>query len=399
MLLLVTVTGVLATAFLAWLFWQRTEMAASAGYLRGLERENGGLRADVTRLGAEKQLLSGFLGVLPALAQELRYATTERQITSTLLDTLVSTIEPREAVVLMRRKRGEDGRGIRFVVAAATPRTASIPLGLEIALAADDSDPKALGPAAIRRAGLELPADVVTVPMIIETQAVGLIALCPSAPNPDVPLVVRAVADVGALALHEAAARLRLETAAHVDELTGLFNKRYVGRVLSEELRKAQQAQGAVSVFLFDVDHFKHYNDVNGHLAGDIFLRLLSQLVRDNVRATDVVGRFGGEEFLLILPGSSLSEAFLVADKLRLLIASHAFPARERQPNGTISVSGGVAEFPVHGSATPALLKAADEALYVAKRAGRNMVVRAIPETKRRGEQDTAFEEAWEVEP
>jgi diguanylate cyclase (GGDEF)-like protein len=149
-------------------------------------------------------------------------------------------------------------------------------------------------------------------------------------------------------------------------------------------------------VILFDIDHFKQYNDTNGHLAGDILLRLLAQLVQENLRATDTVGRFGGEEFLVVLPGTSVSEAFLVADKLRALVADQEFPARERQPGGRLSISGGVAVYPTHGEAMWALVRAADEALYAAKRAGRNCVWLSTLDLGETEADEAKLEEEWD---
>ena len=178
-----------------------------------------------------------------------------------------------------------------------------------------DTEPTASGDEILRATGLPMGEGAVAVPMVLETQLAGLIALVPTDARPGVRLVVEAVAGVGALALHEAAGRQRLRAAAHVDELTRLFNKRYVGRALSEEIVKAAETNSPLSVLLFDVDFFKNYNDVNGHLDGDILLRLLAQLVRENVRATDIVGRFGGEEFLLVLPNTSRQQRLLASPR------------------------------------------------------------------------------------
>ncbi len=349
------------------------------------------------RLEAQKNQLSGFLGVLPALAHELRYAASERRITSTLVDTLVSTLEPRQAVVLMRR-RGRTATGepsTRYAVAATTPNAATAMLGRELQLVADGHDPSTFDGEALRRAGLDLPAPLLTAPLILETEVVGLVALSPSNADGDVPLILQGVADVGALALHDAATRQRIRSTADVDELTRIFNRRYISRALAEEQQKAEQGQHPLSVLLFDIDHFKRYNDANGHLEGDILLRLLAQLVHDNVRATDVVGRFGGEEFLVLLPRTTMAEALVVADKLRALIANTAFPARESQPTGRITVSGGVAEFPTTATGTTTLLRAADEALYAAKDTGRNRIIGARPHLDEERQRDAPLEEEW----
>jgi diguanylate cyclase (GGDEF)-like protein len=352
----------------------------------------------VARLEAEKSLLSGFLGVLPALAHELRYAATDRQITATLLDTLVSTIEPRAAVVLMRRRQlvpEAQGR-TRFAVAATVPPDSAAHVGLEVVLAADGHDPATYDGECVQRAGLPLPAPLLTAPLILETEVVGLIALTPSELNRDVPLVLQAVADVGALALHEAATRRRIRTTAQVDELTRVFNKSHIAHTLSETVARAEREQRPLSILLFDIDLFKRYNDVNGHLAGDILLRLLAQLVHDNVRATDVVGRFGGEEFLVVLPETTLAEACHVAEKLRTLIAEQEFPARESQPQGRVTISGGVAELAGHSGSASVLLRAADEALYTAKREGRNRIVLARVDSASLTGGDVVLEEEWD---
>ncbi|MFQ5349790.1 MAG: diguanylate cyclase, partial [Thermoanaerobaculia bacterium] len=127
-----------------------------------------------------------------------------------------------------------------------------------------------------------------------------------------------------------------------------------------------------VAVFLFDLDHFKRYNDNNGHVAGDELLRLLTSLISDEVRTDDVFGRFGGEEFLLIMPGRSADEAEMTAEKLLSLVRGHRFRGAASQPLGKITVSGGVAVFPDHANDSSTVLQAADRALYRAKERGRD---------------------------
>ncbi len=387
------VVGLLA--LVVWLLRLRADLRWARGQALLLDRQAEEQRRQLTLLESEKGLLAGFLGVLPALAHELRYATTERQVVATLIDILVSTIEPRQAVILMRRGRvGRSTGGPRFVVAATTG-AASAPLGQEVALPVDCRDPRTFGAEALVRLPLPVTQPRVAAPITLEAEMVGLIALSVPSARAHVPLVVQALADMGAVALSEVAARRRIKATADVDDLTNVFNKRHITHILSEELHQAQQTGRPLATILFDVDHFKHYNDAHGHLAGDILLRMLAQLVHDNLRATDTLGRFGGEEFLVALPGTSLDEAFLVAEKLRLMVAAHDFPGRERQPIGTLSLSGGVAAFPDHGAGTPALLRAADQALYAAKRAGRNRVVCAARPQARSDREAAPLEEEW----
>jgi diguanylate cyclase (GGDEF)-like protein len=164
---------------------------------------------------------------------------------------------------------------------------------------------------------------------------------------------------------------------ADLDGLTGIFNKRQMTQSLGELVASAGGAP--LALFLFDIDHFKNYNDSNGHVAGDRLLQALTRRVQESIRKDDVFGRFGGDELLLILPDTPLSQALIVADKIRGAIAEDDFPFAGRQPLGVVSVSGGVAQYPVDAGDSLSLLRAADGALYAAKRLGRNRVLAASP--------------------
>ena len=142
-----------------------------------------------------------------------------------------------------------------------------------------------------------------------------------------------------------------------------------------------------------DIDHFKNYNDLNGHLAGDELLKQLTELVLDETRAQDIFGRFGGEEFLLILPGRSSEIAVYVAEEIRQRIESHLFPYGHEQPLGKLTISSGVASKERLVQSSRDLLTAADAALYRAKQSGRNRVLvsqssftRAKPGSRQRPE-------------
>jgi diguanylate cyclase (GGDEF)-like protein len=186
------------------------------------------------------------------------------------------------------------------------------------------------------------------------------------------------VAQVGALALRSAQAYAELRVSANVDGLTRVFNKRHLGELLCESLHRIDRDGGALTLFLFDIDNFKHYNDANGHVAGDGLLRDLARLVEENTRKETVFGRFGGEEFLMLFQGCA-EEVFPAAEKVRALIASYPFPFCESQPLGAVTVSGGVAEYPRDARDSAALIKAADKALYRSKQAGRNQVQEFSP--------------------
>jgi diguanylate cyclase (GGDEF)-like protein len=162
-----------------------------------------------------------------------------------------------------------------------------------------------------------------------------------------------------------------LEKVSVTDELTGLFNRRRLMEVLSDETRRSQRLKHTFAALMVDVDHFKKYNDTFGHLAGDGVLTRVATILREAIREVDFVARYGGEEFLVMLPETAMPEAQEIAERIRNRIAEESFSGRR------ITVSIGVAEFPLHGQTPEHVIAAADEALYEAKREGRDRVRRA----------------------
>lgn len=190
--------------------------------------------------------------------------------------------------------------------------------------------------------------------------------------------------------VHERTRELRaaiseLEQLALRDGLTGLFNHRYFQECLDAELARAQRQGDSLGLLFIDVDHFKQYNDCNGHPAGDHLLKRLAALLIGGknsglprmTRASDTVARYGGEEFVMLLPATDRAGCIARAERLLRLIADHPFEYRERQPMGCVSVSIGIACFPAHARDKAALIAAADAMLYQAKRAGRGRVCAA----------------------
>jgi two-component system cell cycle response regulator len=164
----------------------------------------------------------------------------------------------------------------------------------------------------------------------------------------------------------------RLEQLVFNDELTGLWNRRFLHRRLSAELHAARRHGHALSVAMVDVDHFKAVNDEHGHLAGDEVLTIVAKRLGGAVRAEDVVGRWGGEEFLAILPRIDAPGARVAAERIRSCVADEPLGAEHI----AITVSVGCATLGEEASVDE-LLRRADEALYAAKRAGRNAVAAA----------------------
>jgi diguanylate cyclase (GGDEF)-like protein len=187
--------------------------------------------------------------------------------------------------------------------------------------------------------------------------------------------LLRIIAEIAGVALHNQLFLTDAKQKAETDPLTGLYNRRYFHHISRKHVEKAITEHMPISIFLFDIDHFKQYNDSNGHEEGDKLLMELSQLVREYTRKTSVVARYGGEEFIVLLPGIPATEAFKYAERLREVIASHSFPHREGQPFGFLSISGGIATFPDHERSIQSVIRLADEALYKAKNSGRNRIV------------------------
>jgi diguanylate cyclase (GGDEF)-like protein len=176
--------------------------------------------------------------------------------------------------------------------------------------------------------------------------------------------------------------RGRLTEMSITDELTQLKNFRHFTERLEEEVRRAERYGHEISLVLFDIDHFKQYNDAHGHPSGNEVLRVLGRLLRDNARGTDILARYGGEEFAAILPETSKEDAIGLAEKIRRLIEVHAFPGEESQPGGALTVSAGVAALPSDANDPSLLLEAADKALYAAKHGGRNRVIPFVPDLR-----------------
>ena len=158
------------------------------------------------------------------------------------------------------------------------------------------------------------------------------------------------------------------------DHLTGLFNRRYMEETLERELLRASRKQLSLGIIMLDVDDFKRFNDTCGHAAGDAILRELGNLLLKQVRGEDIPCRYGGDEFLIVLPDASRAVTFERAE----LICEYAEQFHlqfEGQTLEAVTLSLGVAVFPENGSTSAAILKAADDALYRAKREGRGRVV------------------------
>jgi diguanylate cyclase (GGDEF)-like protein/PAS domain S-box-containing protein len=161
---------------------------------------------------------------------------------------------------------------------------------------------------------------------------------------------------------------------AHVDDLTEIYNHRFFIQQLTLEIGRRKRYPSPLSLLMIDIDFFKHYNDTNGHLAGDQVLKATALLIQRAVRETDMVARYGGEEFTAILINADKEKALEIGERVRRTIAETDIPNERLQPNGDFTVSIGIATFSPVLSSLEELLREADNALYRAKRKGRNRV-------------------------
>ncbi len=234
--------------------------------------------------------------------------------------------------------------------------------------------------------GANLPQGYLCVPMVAQGETLGLLhlqckpgdssgAICASETARHHRQEL-ALSFAGHIAL--ALANLKLSETLHDqvvrDPLTGVFNRRFMEETLARELHKAKRGRIPLSVIMLDLDHFKDFNDEFGHEAGDVMLQEMAHFLKRHFRAEDVVCRYGGEEFVVILPGASLEESRRRAEELcgELRNFTVSFHGQELGP---VTISEGLAVYPEHGGAGDERVQAADRALYDAKRAGRDRLV------------------------
>ena len=232
------------------------------------------------------------------------------------------------------------------------------------------------------------PFGALCVPMMGQGEVLGMLHLSFSGPEPNqrtdehyrrlesMERLAMTVADHLSLALANLKLRERLQEMSVRDPLTGLYNRRYMQETLEREIKRAQRASATIGIIMLDVDYFKSINDTYGHDAGDLVLKTLARFLANKLRGEDVACRYGGEEFVLIMPGLPLKESELKAERIRCEIEKKLRVPYLEKPI-SITVSLGVAAFPEQGGHVDQLMAQADAAMYKAKTTGRNRVVRA----------------------
>jgi diguanylate cyclase (GGDEF)-like protein len=207
--------------------------------------------------------------------------------------------------------------------------------------------------------------------LVLDTTRVGAFNVNDTQP-------LESVADICATAIQNAHYVERVRQLAYLDGLTGIFNRRFFELRIVEEIDRARRYDTGMAVVMVDIDQFKRLNDEFGHLLGDEVLRQVSSIFHQQLRKIDVLCRYGGEEFAILLSQTNAVHALGVAEKLRKTVEAWQFPGVPR----AVTISAGTANYPEHGSTRDELVKAADAGLYAAKQAGRNRVC-LVPSPKR----------------
>jgi diguanylate cyclase (GGDEF)-like protein/PAS domain S-box-containing protein len=161
---------------------------------------------------------------------------------------------------------------------------------------------------------------------------------------------------------------------SYTDDLTDIYNHRFFIEQLTLEVERQKRYATPLSLLMIDIDYFKHYNDTNGHLAGDQVLKAIAILIQRGVRQSDIIARYGGEEFSAILINTGREKALEIAERVRRNVSDTRFPNESAQPNKDLTVSVGVATFSSSISTLTDLIREADNALYRAKKGGRNRI-------------------------
>jgi diguanylate cyclase (GGDEF)-like protein len=354
--------------------------------VRGLLADGAQTRLDLDSTVAELVEKYELLSVLYDSAATIVSISSLEEVSQRILDEAAQTLEVEYASLMLIEESGTSlrvaaARGLRSDSGGKT----SIELGEGIAgyvarqgkpLLVEDLSTHELACQATREE--YRPGSLLSVPLKVKDRVLGVLNVNKTTGPPfrtgDLKLL-SALADLAALSIENA----RTYQNAITDRLTSLYNYGYFKEQLEASLEAARKAGATLSLVMFDIDHFKNFNDKNGHELGNMVLVGVAAICLANCRqkpdrVPDLVARYGGEEFIIMLQGVSRDDAFRVAERIRRLVQDEPFEGAENQPGGRVTISLGVASFPDDALTSDALINRADEALYRAKRSGRNNV-------------------------
>jgi diguanylate cyclase (GGDEF)-like protein len=292
---------------------------------------------------------------------------------------MAAQLEARLAELEAERARSREARA-RFSDALAATHDAKQLLRIVAAAAVEATSARATrivsADGSVMESGdSDVDGDRLILPLIAAGERFGTLELVGDSFSKEQRMNAASLVAHAVVALENARLHGMVERQALADGLTGLANRRAAADALHAEAARAQRLETPLSVVLADLDGFKEVNDVHGHAVGDEVLRVFADVLRETLRESDVAVRWGGEEFLLLLPGADEEGAAQLADRVRIALAEREI---EGAPDLRVTASFGVAEYEGQSN-TEQLVDAADAALYRAKRAGKNRVERAVP--------------------
>jgi diguanylate cyclase (GGDEF)-like protein len=345
----------------------------------------------ISRLKTENKILANFFVCLPEFAKEINTNLDRRNIPPLLLKLIDQMFSPEQIHIffadqshkrlsLVESKGITKGNRNKYSIEMGKGEIGWVAQNQIVMSSTDFQNESRYQNPQHRDTHYDLKSDLIA-PMLHQNETLGVISIAglPKSRPKEEKMMLKMIADLGSIALFNAKLFNSIQISANHDGLTKLMNKKYFMQRLGFEINKAEKDNTPISIFIFDLDDFKSYNDSNGHLAGDEALKIIGRLLNETVREDDFVARYGGEEFILALPNTPKKGALVVAEKIRKMFEGYHFPNQETLPMGGMTISGGISSFPSDGRSSTDLINHADQALYQAKAKGKNSIVTYEP--------------------
>ena len=345
------------------------------------ERAYSDLQDEINRLTLEVEHRDRLAAMLQRFAQRINLRDPEKTY-KTILGDLTELLKAERASLMVFDEAANE-LTLKAAAGMSVPESevAGVRLGEGIAGSVLESG-KAVVDEKMELAGLSpAPAErqyktesFISFPIVLKERRLGVLNVADKADKGIFNAIDLGMLELLSAPIADALDRAQLQRLSITDPLTGLLNRRYLEERLVEELNRSQRYNHAMSFLMIDIDDFKFYNDRNGHLAGDEALRLTARCLKDALRAADVACRYGGEEFCVLLPQTSLAEAGVIAERMRQRVTQMDNSLGKLQPLGTVSVSIGISTYAVNVDTAEKIIEAADRALYKAKVNGKNRI-------------------------